>query len=71
MLAAAFDFKLDHDVKDNLVTIGKCKYDQVFSNQSNPQSLIIISRWCVSFNGNGNVRRKSSHPLTIQLDKHG
>ena len=25
MLAAAFDFKLEHEVKDNLVTIGKCK----------------------------------------------
>ena len=25
MLAAGFDFKLDHEVKDNLVTIAKCK----------------------------------------------
>ena len=27
MLAAGFDFKLDHEIKDNLVTIAKCKYN--------------------------------------------
>lgn len=26
MLAPAFDFQLEHEIKDNLVTIGKCKY---------------------------------------------
>ena len=36
MLAAAFDFKLDHEVKGNLVTIGKCKYRANYHSKTAP-----------------------------------
>ena len=31
MLAAGFDFKLEHEVKGNLVTIAKCKLPRMIA----------------------------------------
>jgi len=42
MLAAAFDFKLEHEVKDNLVTIGKCKLVVFWSQVITPSVYVLV-----------------------------